>query len=370
MRINTLDSLRGIAAFCVVLNHFYYSVPESLRATFWFIDHTPLYVLVAGRFATLLFFVLSGFVLALYYRREDKPPYSEYLIRRFCRIYLPFAASILLAFGLSHLLAGYPLQGGSDFVNSMWAEPVNGPVLATHLMMTGVHASSIRLNTVMWSLIYELRISLLFPLLVWFVFRFRIPGVITAVVAGCVAIRLYSLTGQMSALYAENALGSLLLTLRYIPAFCIGILIMVKKEAVMRLMQALPPYAHALGLMLSVAVIVGLKKINYADAAYALVGAYFICLCLASARTQRLLALSPLEWLGRVSFSLYLVHMPVLLGMHYLLAGQSLWLILACALPAILISAEVMYRLAELPSIRLGKRLSQPRRNEKLLAYS
>ncbi len=369
MRINTLDSLRGIAAFCVVLNHFYYSVPEGLRQRLWFIDYTPLYVLVAGRFATLLFFVLSGFVLALYYRREHKPPYSEYLIRRFCRIYLPFAASILLAFTVSYLLAGYPLQGASDFINSMWAEPADGTALASHLLMTGIHASSIRLNTVMWSLIYELRISLLFPLLVWFVFRFKIPGVIAAMVMGCVVIRLYSLSGQMSALYAENTLGSLLLTLRYIPAFCIGILIMVKKEAILRLMQALPPYAHALGLMLSVAVIVGLKKINYADAAYALVGAYLICLCLASARTQRLLALSPLEWLGRVSFSLYLVHMPVLIAMHYLLQGQALWLVLACALAVILISAEAMHRLVEVPSIRLGKRLSQPRRNAKSLIY-
>src|SRR5688572_30321030 len=94
-RLTSLDGLRGIAALAVVFNHIFLVIAPGQAP--WWMDYTPLYYFFAGRKAVILFFILSGFVLALPYIHGTPPRYREYLIRRFCRIYLPFAAAICLS---------------------------------------------------------------------------------------------------------------------------------------------------------------------------------------------------------------------------------------------------------------------------------
>jgi peptidoglycan/LPS O-acetylase OafA/YrhL len=70
-RIDALDSVRGLAAFTVVTLH-----ALTVYPTFRYLDHssfgwlvtrTPLVLFYAGHEAVILFFVPSGFVLALPY---------------------------------------------------------------------------------------------------------------------------------------------------------------------------------------------------------------------------------------------------------------------------------------------------------------
>jgi peptidoglycan/LPS O-acetylase OafA/YrhL len=66
-----------------------------------------------------------------------------------------------------------------------------------------------------------------------------------------------------------------------------------------------------------------------------------------------------LQWLGKVSYSLYLSHQVVLLAIAHLLYRQMpMWVILILYLPLALIVAEILNRLIELPSSHLGKTLS------------
>src|SRR5208282_647946 len=84
-RLSELDALRGIAALSVVLWHFFcatYTVP-GVR---------PIYWIARGDGAVVLFFLLSGFVLSLPFFRAQKPAYLSFIIRRVCRIYLPYLA--------------------------------------------------------------------------------------------------------------------------------------------------------------------------------------------------------------------------------------------------------------------------------------
>jgi peptidoglycan/LPS O-acetylase OafA/YrhL len=63
------------------------------------------------------------------------------------------------------------------------------------------------------------------------------------------------------------------------------------------------------------------------------------------------------RWLGRVSFSLYLVHVPVLMTLGYLW-GEAAWpAVLAVGIPASLLLAECFTRLVETPSHRLALRV-------------
>lgn len=71
-RIESLDSLRGIAAFvviifhCLLSFHIFYDANYNFEFDNWLVELftvTPLHTLWAGKEAVLLFFVSSGFVL-------------------------------------------------------------------------------------------------------------------------------------------------------------------------------------------------------------------------------------------------------------------------------------------------------------------
>ena len=67
MRFRSLDSLRGLAALAVVFHHCLLTLPASAFCRgeiAWWFAVTPLRLLIDGPGAVLLFFVLSGFVLA------------------------------------------------------------------------------------------------------------------------------------------------------------------------------------------------------------------------------------------------------------------------------------------------------------------
>ena len=99
-RNGALDGLRGLAAFSVFLSHAQGMIPatalmETLRSS-------PARILWDGAAAVSLFFVLSGFVLALPFigpiaKRLDV---ADFLVRRVFRIYPAY----LVAIGLSLLL--------------------------------------------------------------------------------------------------------------------------------------------------------------------------------------------------------------------------------------------------------------------------
>src|SRR5260370_27650821 len=86
-RFYGLDSLRGVAALTFVFHHFSRICSPSVVH---FIDRTPLRLLAAGHQAVSLFFLLSGFVLTLPYKKNGRLNYGPFLLKRICRIYLPY----------------------------------------------------------------------------------------------------------------------------------------------------------------------------------------------------------------------------------------------------------------------------------------
>ena len=58
-RLHQLDSLRGIAAFCVFLSHYFLAFGIDMRSS-WVFRFTPVGTLINGRAAVMFFFVLSA----------------------------------------------------------------------------------------------------------------------------------------------------------------------------------------------------------------------------------------------------------------------------------------------------------------------
>lgn len=90
-KFHALDSLRGIAAIMVILQHF------------WEMNHAsdarlkPWLFFYAGHEAVILFFVLSGFVLSYQLREFRWTEYSLFVWKRIRRIYPAYYASILFS---------------------------------------------------------------------------------------------------------------------------------------------------------------------------------------------------------------------------------------------------------------------------------
>jgi peptidoglycan/LPS O-acetylase OafA/YrhL len=62
------------------------------------------------------------------------------------------------------------------------------------------------------------------------------------------------------------------------------------------------------------------------------------------------------QWLGTRSFSLYLVHEPIVVSIALLLGGRpNPFLMLALALPASLLGSDLFYRAVEGPSHRASQ---------------
>jgi peptidoglycan/LPS O-acetylase OafA/YrhL len=65
------------------------------------------------------------------------------------------------------------------------------------------------------------------------------------------------------------------------------------------------------------------------------------------------------QWLGKVSFSLYLTHLPILVALVYLFGDQNWGLVAAVGIPVSVAVAWLFNRFVEAPSHRLAKRVGR-----------
>ena len=88
------------------------------------------------------------------------------------------------------------------------------------------------------------------------------------------------------------------------------------------------------------------------------VGALAVIALAIASRNSPLLSSPPLHWLGEVSYSLYLVHLPIMLAcLKWLSPSLSLGACLLIALPIVFVASHLFNLLVEKPANRLGKRV-------------
>ena len=103
-RLHALDGLRGAAAVVVVAFHTLGQTRLS-DAVASMLLASPLGLLVNGPGAVHVFFVLSGYVLALTLSRDGAPGrLGRFYVRRWFRIQPPYMVAVLFAWAVSHLV--------------------------------------------------------------------------------------------------------------------------------------------------------------------------------------------------------------------------------------------------------------------------
>jgi peptidoglycan/LPS O-acetylase OafA/YrhL len=360
-RLPALDGLRGLAALVVVLHHLYLTLPTEMQhRVLPFIDWPGLRLLVIGRPAVILFFVLSGFVLTRSLLLCPGMSPLDFILRRCLRIYPPFLVAIAIATSLFGMVAPVGPTHFSAWLNAQWSgAPDMAMVLRAALSQAVGRDTS--LDHPIWSLVHEFRFSLALPFVVLAVARFGLKRVGVAAILMSLAGMFAARQGEADPLQSyggflfvgDTLLNSLALSTYLSIYFFGGMALAMQFEKLRCVVVAMPA---ALPACLGVASLALLSDWNEFTAGLGALGAVFLAACLPAA--HRLLATAPLAWLGKISYSLYLLHIPVLLAVGHAAPERApIWAICLAALAAALAIAQIFHSCVEQPAIACARRL-------------
>jgi peptidoglycan/LPS O-acetylase OafA/YrhL len=315
IRYTELDALRGVAALTVIFHHFRWMWFENARPGWGMTLITPL---TAGHQAVMLFFLLSGFVLAVPMLRGKGQAYPVYLTRRVLRIYGPYFFALLLAVAGAAVWHGHLPEG--SWANMSWNEPVRPKLVLAHVLMIGNYNVA-EFDNAFWSLVVEMRVSIIFPLMFFVVNRIKTWVALAGVLLGTVA----------AALIADrpNVFSLTPWTLGYAMVFVCGILLAKNVERVSAWYRGLRPLTRVAFAILSFVLYswgmsfaeVEHRSFGQDQILVTLGAAGYMILALNAGWAKRALRTRVAQFLGRISYSLYLVHCTVLLALAHTL-GQ------------------------------------------------
>ncbi len=356
-RLAFIEGMRGLAAFYVVLQHCVTMLdpaqamlkpgahPAWLREVFL--------LLLNGHFAVSAFIVLSGYCLqlALYQKGDGQlRDVRSFLYRRFWRILPPYYACLAISLVVCHFVTSR--QTGMPWEQYL---PVTWENTMAHVLM--IHNLSrdwmYKINGVLWSISIEFQLYLVFPALAGALWRWG-ARVVVPVLGVLVAVLLVTLPASeklypwYAALFGLGMAGARLALhpkksppqgwlLAGAVVFLVAALwsTTVTKELVLR--DAL------MGVAVTLTLALGTQNPDH----------WWV----------RPFAWRPMVFVGAFSYSLYLMHHPIL---QILYVSRPAWAgtplrtfgyLLVVAVPVILVLSWMFYRVFEKPFI--GRR---PRR--------
>lgn len=178
-RLAHFDGLRGVAACMVFFSHllcaFYPATDTGLLSMahtsggieIW-MRNTPLNILFNGELAVSVFFIISGFVLSHHYFSDpDKKKVIANAVKRYPRLMILVWASVLVSFLLQQLSL-YNTSETASLTRSLWLHDL----FSTQQTFTGLiknigyeqflaHNTPTPLNPVLWTISTELKGSLM-----------------------------------------------------------------------------------------------------------------------------------------------------------------------------------------------------------------
>jgi peptidoglycan/LPS O-acetylase OafA/YrhL len=318
-RLGTIDALRALAALLVAWFHFTNGGPLL----------SPGWLKLSGAYGWIgveVFFVISGFIIpySLYRSGYKSSDFGMFLAKRIARLDPPYVVDILLMIAISYVVPFAPGFRGE------WPHYTASQLLC-HIGYINSIVGKPWVNVVFWSLAiefqYYLLIGLTFPLLIdrrrWL--RFTFLGVLLVV-----------------SIFARN--GSLVFG--WLPLFVAGILTFQCKAELISTRTLL----FGLAVTGTLSCFVNGPVVGTVTTATALIIRFV------ELRSSRL------SKLGLISYSIYLLHVPI--GGKIVNMGSRLGhnlaielLVLAIAMAGTLLAAVAFYRFIELPSQRLSSSL-------------
>ena len=351
-RLEYLDGARGIAAFTVFISHLLDITPwHDTRFS------KALEVIFNAGDAVPFFFVLSGFALSYKYLSK-KPLVLELSLRsyvnsRLWRIYPALFATLIIYFYVANH------QPGNNFFHELF--DARDRLLNEALLIKNVTPS---LNYADWSLEYEMAISMILPVLMltiihsrkWFFFIIAVYF-IWAKLHG---IFTFDFCLGIVAAYFYEDFRQIRFTMPKLWKWRWPILIISFTLSSFENLKAFLPALGDVLQRLSDYLLITEHTIA------GVVSFFFLVYFLNSSRSQWLLSSKLIRYLGRISYSVYLIHV---LYVYYLInpiehfvithlttnhKEMFFWCFLICA-TGVIISASIIYYCIERPFMKIGK---------------
>lgn len=360
-RVDSLDAFRGVVASIIMILHYLISVPDLLSTSATFT------LMGAAGWLLPYFFILSGYLLTLSYERRAGQPHRvrHFILDRAFRLYPVFILCtvamfvIKLAFG-----AGSNLEGASSYFNIAWRlEPTINEFLHT-LTMIGF-ANTWRFDGPAWTLVFEMRFAILFPL-IFLMMRRSWLYMFLFVALSAVTTHLDSQLERVDIFYTVDTYRSGLYSMVHFLVFYLaGVAMALHRERVLKLYHSINTvvlmfvavtFSFAL---LWIGYIVPAVAAQFVGNMIVMVGVIiWILLLMNNQALIQIFSNRLLVGLGRCSFSLYLWHTPIFV-LNYLLMHTSVdvWVIFAISVVESFVVAKLSYEYIERRFIDLSKRL-------------
>lgn len=334
-RIPELDGFRAIAVLCVIAYHYFQRFPQIypygdalLPAAKW------------GFLGVEFFFMISGFVIAL--SLERTPGWRIFALRRAFRLVPPvMVASVITALVVTVLGSRLPAEMQPDWVDFLPSWTLTDPALWRWL------APDIRfVDGAYWSLFVELRFYIWAALLHFALPRIALPWSLVALLG-------LALLAQEAGGIAQEFARHVLIT-DYLALFVFGALM----QALWR--RQTPAYWGAALMVAGVAL--WARPLIEQGATLAMIAAF---VALIWARwLLRPLGTIVLQFYGRISYSLYLLHQMIGVTLiSHLPPGLSATAYLAAValiFAGVTALAWGLYRCIEQPAVRVAHRRLAP----------
>lgn len=344
-RFGFIEGARGLAAIQVVLLH-YFSAFLPAFARVGTVQHygweiklstTPAFFVINGNAAVFIFFLMSGFVLAPSFMNA-RLGIGRQVLKRFVRLFIPVAVSVIVAIALVCLIPRAN-EHAASFTHSTWAanlyaNPMTLASLAKEVllnsMMLGYQAASIfehvsaimrffplqplteSLNPPLWTLHAEFWGSMLTLAVAQLYRRISRPlfwaiFAVTFILTGTSPFTLF-LLGFAGYTCRHRMLQRTGRITSFLGAVLIAGGVVVSSSIGPGWFDSLLMYASRYTWMQAAA---GVRVQNEIAAVLLLAGVVI------NPAARRLLAHQVPVWLGKISFSVYLIHFPILFTVGY-----------------------------------------------------
>ncbi|CAG9719557.1 acyltransferase family protein [Clostridium neonatale] len=371
----SLDGLRGVAAFIVVIHNYllgfypstYSGNMDTIRTNSGIdatLASTPINILYNGNVSVCIFFVLSGYVLSYkFFKYSDKNIITSSAIRRYLRLMIPVLFSIIVAYVFMKFKLFYnsdvAIITGSDW----WlANFYNFTPNIFEMLKQGAYGvfflNESSYNAVLWTMHYELFGS------------FVVFGIIS----------IFGNIRNRSIIY----IVCILLTYNtYYLAFILGIILSDANSNCDKFINSfnskyLKIFLLVIGLILcsypsgidvkeTIYEYMRIPKIDDIVAFYHILGSFLIIIILLKSDIlKRFFALKIPLFFGKISFSMYIIHLIILCSFSSFLFSkiinnfryyQAFIIMLMISLIIIILISYYIYKYVDCIAIKLSKKI-------------
>lgn len=370
-----LEGLRGIAAIMVILSHFvvgFYPAlyngntgemhtGQKLESTIY---DTPLNLPYAGNFAVCIFFVISGFVLSnKFFKTQNKKTIIEMAIMRYFRLLLPVLFSIVLAYVLLKSSLFFNIEVGEITHSTWWLSTFyNFSANFIEMLKQGFFGvffkNETSYNSLLWTITYEIYGSFIIFATLYIFGNSKIRHVVYIILIILLIDTYYSafIYGLLlSDIYNKNYNPTGYWKLK---SYVIPILLIVGL-----LIGAYPPVTPS---TTSIYNYIKLPNLN-SMILYHNIGALMVTTSiLISTRLKKIFSIKTLTYIGRISFSTYIIHLIIICSLSsyifltlskFLSYNTNFIITFTISITTILTSAHLIHKFIDHPGIKFSKLL-------------